>query len=212
MKIRLMLADDHRMFREALRGSLTAEPDMEIVAEASTGREVLDNLNNAQPDVLILDIALPDMNGIQVARRVLEIHTGIRIVVLSGYADRIFVNEMMKAGARAYVVKSAGTDDLIRAIRSVIRGDVFLSPEITAGFVRLTNFTEDKPPISVLGACEQEVLGLLACGMQSTEIAAKLGISTATVKSHRRNIKQKLSIASTAELTRYAIREGLQPV
>jgi len=212
MKIRLMLADDHRMFREALRGSLTAEPDMEIVAEASTGREVLDNLNNAQPDVLILDIALPDMNGIQVARRVLEIHTGIRIVVLSGYADRIFVNEMMKAGARAYVVKSAGTDDLIRAIRSVIRGDVFLSPEITAGFVRLTNFTEDKPPISVLGAREQEVLGLLACGMQSTEIAAKLGISTATVKSHRRNIKQKLSIASTAELTRYAIREGLQPV
>ena len=212
MKIRLMLADDHRMFREALRGSLTAETDMAIVAEASTGHEVLDNIDRAKPDVLILDIGLPDMNGVQVARRVLESHTAIRIVALSGYADRLFVNEMMKAGARAYVVKSAGTDDLIRAIRSVISGDIFLSPEITAGFVRLTNFSGDKPPLSVLGAREQEVLALLACGMQSTEIAAKLGISTATVKSHRRNIKQKLNIASTAELTRYAIREGLQPV
>ncbi len=209
MKIRLMLADDHRMFREALRTPLNAEPDMLIVHEVGTGQEVIDGILKAAPDVLILDIAFPDINGIEVARCVRLMHTGLRIVALSGYADRMFVNEMMKAGAQAYVVKSAGTDELLAAIRAVMAGKTFLSPEITAGFVKHAIEADEKAPASILGLREKEVLHLLAIGLQSTEIAARLFISTATVKSHRRNIKQKLNISSTAELTRYAIREGL---
>ena len=212
MKIRIMLADDHLMFREALRNPLVVQPDMEIVAEASTGQEVLNSIVDSNPDVLVLDISLPDMSGMDVARRVLARHPTIRIVVLSGYADRMFVNEMMKSGAHAYVVKSAGTADLIRAIRTVIVGDNFLSPQITDDSKRHTIVAGNQPPLTVLGAREQEVLGLLASGMQSAEIASTLCISIETVKSHRRNIKQKLRISSTAELTRYAIREGIHSI
>lgn len=212
MKIRLMLADDHRMFREALRTPLSAETDFEIVAESGSGEETLKNVEAVIPDVLVLDIALPDISGVEVARRVLASHPEMHIVVLSGYADRMFVNEMLKAGARAYVVKSAGTDELIAAIRAVMAGHVFLSPEVTAVALERNKTSGNYPPVTVLGARERDVLRLLANGMQSAEIAEKLGISTATVKSHRRNIKQKLNVSSTAELTRYAIREGLQSV
>lgn len=135
MKIRLMLADDHRMFREALRVPLSLEADLEIVAEAGSGQETLDAVDRTRPEVLLLDIALPDMNGIEVAKRVLARHPGIRIVALSGYTERMYVSEMMKAGARAYVVKSAGADELVRAIHAVVDGNLFLSPEVTAGIV-----------------------------------------------------------------------------
>ena len=209
MKIRLMLADDHRMFREALRAPLCAEADLEIVAEAGSGQETLDGVERTLPDVLLLDIALPDMNGIEVARRVFARHPGVRIVALSGYAERMYVSEMMKAGARAYVVKSAGADELVRAIHSVVAGNIFLSPEVTAAIVSHAALVFENPCATILGAREREVLHLLATGMQSAEIADRLGISTETVKTHRRNIKQKLGISSTAELTRYAIREGI---
>ncbi len=209
MKIRLMLADDHRMFREALRVPLSLEADLEIVAEAGSGQETLDVVDRTLPEVLLLDIALPDMNGIEVAKRVLDRHPGIRIVALSGYTERMYVSEMMKAGARAYVVKSAGADELVRAIHAVVDGNLFLSPEVTAGIVAHVSPALENPVAAVLGAREREVLHLLAMGMQSAEIADRLGISTETVKTHRRNIKQKLGITSTAELTRYAIREGL---
>ena len=212
MTIRIMLADDHRMFREAILTPLAAEPDFEIVAEAGTGQQTLDSIESIQPNILVLDIALPDMSGVEVARLVLARHPDVCIVALSGYADRMFVNEMLNAGARGYVVKSAGVDELIRAIHAVISGQVFLSPEITACALGHAGLLGDKPPISVLGAREKDVLRLLASGMKSTEIAAQLGLSTSTVKSYRRNIKQKLSITSTSELTRYAIREGLQSV
>lgn len=209
MKIRLMLADDHRMFREALRVPLRAEADLEIVAEAGSGQETLNEVDRTLPDVLLLDIALPDMSGIEVAARVFARHPEIRIVALSGYTERMYVSEMMKAGARAYVVKSAGADELVRAIHAVVAGNVFLSPEVTAGIVSHVAPASENPAAAVLGAREREVLHLLATGMQSAEIAGRLGISTETVKTHRRNIKQKLGITSTAELTRYAIREGL---
>ena len=208
MKIKLMLADDHRMFREALRGALISEPDIEIISEVGTGQEVIDCIANIHPDILILDISLPDMSGIEVTRRVQALNLNVLIVALSGYSDSAFVNEMLKAGARAYVVKSAGTDELITCIRAVKKGHNFLSSEITALLVNQFNINEASP-ITLLGAREKEVLRLLAGGMQSAEIAEKLNISVETVKSHRRNIKRKLNISSTAELTRYAIREGL---
>ena len=209
--IRILLADDHRMFREALRGSLSAEPDMAVVAEANTAAETLAALATLPPDVLVLDIGLPDMNGIEVARRVGRQFPQVGIVALSGYADRQFVEEMLKAGARGYVVKSAGTCELLNAIRSVARGQCFLCAEVTGFVVKgiCTGSGSAAPPVTVLGRREQEVLRLLAEGRRSAGIAAELGISAATVEVHRRNIKEKLRLRTTAELTRYAIREGL---
>jgi two-component system NarL family response regulator len=211
MTIRLMLADDHRMFREALRIPLAAEPDMQVVAEASNGAEALAGVAEHLPDVLLLDIALPDIKGIEVARQLGKRHPKVRIIALSGYSDRLFVEEMLKAGAGAFVLKSSGADELISAIRAVVAGHKFLSPELTN--VMLPGPAAQAaggPPHTVLGRRERQVLCLLADGQRSTGIAAELGIATSTVDVHRRNIKRKLKLNTTAELTRYAIREGLR--
>lgn len=211
MTIRLMLADDHRMFREALRLPLEAEPDVEIIAEASSGADTLAGLDRACPDVLVLDIGLPDLNGIEVARAAIKRHPSLRIVALSGFADRIYIEEMLKAGVHGYVVKSAGADELVSAIRAVAGGSSFLSPEATQVMLRhiQPGPASAAPPHSVLGKREREVLSLLAGGKRSAEIAASLGIAVGTVEVHRRNIKRKLRVNGIAELTRYAIHEGL---
>lgn len=214
MNIRVMLADDHRMFREALGGQLRAEPDIEVVAEASTGAETLDRAGQSLPDILVLDIALPDASGIEVARQVLDRHGKIRIVALSGYADPLYVQEMLKAGVSAYVVKSGGTEDLLAAIRAVHAGHSYLSPEATDLLVAgsQSRGQSSAPPVTVLSGRERDVLRLLADGKRSNEIAAELGITAATVDVHRRNIRDKLGLNTTAELTRYAIRQGLRSV
>lgn len=211
MKTRLMMVDDHRMLREALRKSLDAEPDLEVVAEAGSGGEALELLARDCPDVLLLDIALPDMTGIDVAAQAMARHPGLRIVVLSGYTDKVFVDEMFRAGGHAYVVKSAGTQELILAIRAVLAGHFFLSPEITGAMIGLHGDESSAPPssLSKLGQRERDVLNLLAKGLRSAAIGAELGIQPATVDVHRSNIKKKLGLSSIAELTRYAIREGL---
>ena len=210
--IKVMLVDDHRMFREALRIQLEAEADIKIAAEASTGAETCDILAEIVPDVLIIDIGLQDTNGIDVVRKVTKRYPAMRVVALSGHAERIYVEEMLKAGANAYVVKSAGADDLISAIRVVMSGRSFLSPEVAQLLVRRFRSAEEEtstPPPSVLGNREREVLGLLALGKRSGEISTEMGISAATVDVHRRNIKQKLGLRSVAELTGYAIHEGI---
>lgn len=211
MSIRLILADDHRMLREALRAPISAEPDMEIIAEASTGAEIFSALQRAQPDVLVLDITLPDTNGIEVARKVGKLYPRVRIIALSGHADKIYVEEMLKAGAQGYVTKSAEVEELIAAIRAVTAGHSFLCAEVTR--LMVPRFNPDlpsvTPPPTVLGRREREVLCLLAEGKRTVEIAASLGIAAATVEVHRRNIKRKLELHTTAELTRYAIREGI---
>jgi len=211
MSIRVMLADDHRMFREALQEQLAGEPDIEVVAGAGSGAETLETAAKVLPDVLVLDIALPDMNGIEVARELAETHPGIRIVALSGYVDRAFVEEMLKAGAHAYVAKSSGAGVLLSAIRAVAAGDSFLSPELTRMLMRRFDNakTSGSPPPTVLSPREKEILRLLCDGLSSAEIAGVLNISTATAEVHRRNIKRKLDIKSIAELIRYAIREGV---
>lgn len=208
MNIRVFLADDHRMFRETLRIPLEANTDIQVVGEASSGQEVLAQLGTVQPDILVLDINLPDMSGIEVANRVGRSFPEIRVVALSGYTERIFVEEMLKAGALAYVVKTAGSEELIFALRAVSKGHRFLSPEITHCMLPAGEDSQLPSP-ALLGKREQEVLCLLASGLRSQEIGNQLGISPATVDVHRRNIKQKLGLNSVAELTRYAIRKGL---
>lgn len=208
MSIRILLADDHRMFREALRIQLVAEKDIHIVGETGSAAGTLAAIRAARPDVVVLDIALPDGNGIDVARTIAARHPDIRIVALSGYVEPMYVEEAMKAGAHAYVVKSAGIEELLRAIRAVLAGHRFLSPEVTCGMV--PQASAESSPARLLTAREKEVLRLLASGRRSTEIAASLGISAATVEVHRRNIRKKLRLNSVAELTRYAIRQGIE--
>lgn len=206
--ITIVLADDHKMFREALKLSLSSVADILLVGEAGSGAETLAAVTATRPDVLILDIALPDMNGIEVAKELKRSFPALGIVALSGYADRMFVEEMLKAGAAAYVVKSAGADELVAAIRAVALGERYMSSDaqnsVMQGLVQ-----KDTPPRSVLSPREQQVLRLLARGMRSMQIAQELGIAATTVEVHRRNIKEKLGLHSVVELTRYAIREGL---
>lgn len=211
MNLRIMLVDDHRMFREALRLPLEAIVDLQVIGEFSEGSALFAALEVSVPDVLILDISLPDISGIDVARQVRKSYPQIRIVALSGYSDQTFVDEMLKAGALAYVLKSSGADELIAAIRAAAAGQVFLSPELTSRIV-LRNYMGDAggpPPLSILSRREREVLHLLATGKRSGDIAITLDIASATVEVHRRNLRQKLGLHTTAELTRYAIREGL---
>lgn len=211
MKTRIILVDDHLMFREALRAPLSNAPDLEIIGETGTGAETFAAFERDAPDVLVIDISLPDMNGIEIVAKLTKQYPNVQIIALSGYAERIYVEEMLKAGAIGYVLKSAGVDELISAIRAATKGNSFLSPEIAQLLVRRIrpDGKTKTPPPSVLGKRETEVLRLLSSGKRSAEIAQELGITVATIEVHRRNIKQKLGLYSTAELTSYAIHEGL---
>jgi len=214
MKTRLVLADDHRMFREALRTSLSSNSEFEVVSEAGTGREALDCIARDKPDVLVLDIALPDGSGISFSQEARRKHPPLHILILSGYAEKVFVDEALRSGANGYVVKSAGTEELHKAIQAVSLGQLYLSQEVVNVSVRCQNKIGENilPPSSVLGPRETEVLSLLAKGLRANEVASHLGIATATVEVHKRNLKKKLGLSTTAELTRYAIREGLQSI
>jgi DNA-binding NarL/FixJ family response regulator len=208
MAIRFLLADDHRMFRETLCHMLQGIPDLELLGQVGSGKELLDALGRLEADLVVLDVGLPDMSGIELARQVRANHPSIRIVALSGYTDRLFVDQMLKAGAKGYVAKSAGADDLVRAIRAVMDGNVFFSPEVAVVLMPDVGETGEAP-LSLLGKREREILSLLATGKTSPDIAQLLGISVGTVQVHRRNIKAKLGLRSVADLTRYAIRRGL---
>lgn len=209
MSLRLVLADDHRVVREALVQLLAQEPDIEVVGEASSALEALELVSAAQPDLLVLDIRLPGMSGIEVARSLRSSRT--KVIMLSAHEDRRFVEEALKAGAAGYVSKRAAGSELLRAVRTVGSGGTYLSPEVATLLVRELRAPEDgvPPPASVLGPREREVLALVAQGARSARIAEELGIAVGTVEVHRRNIARKLGLHSVADLTRYALREGL---
>jgi two-component system NarL family response regulator len=213
--VRIMLADDHPLIREAI-GRLVAEaPEFEWVGEAADGKECLARIEALRPDILVLDIAMPLVNGEQVAREARRRFPELKIVALSGYTDRQFVRAMSKAGAKGYVVKSASGRELIHALRAVASGKRYLSPEVTGAVMELW---DDAPPGAAssqpdaLGKREREVLQFIAQGHRSARIAAEMGIAVATVNAHRRNILKKLHLHSAADLTRYAIRHGIIPL
>lgn len=206
--ITIALADDHRIFREALKLALSTVADLLLVGEAASGAETLAVVAATRPDVLVLDIALPDMNGIEVAKLLKQRFPELGVVALSGYAERMFVEEMLKAGAKAYIVKSAGADELVAAIRLVARGERYMSSDALSSMMRGVE-PQETPPRSVLSPREQEVLRLLAKGMRSIQVGQELGIAATTVEVHRRNIKEKLGLHSAVDLVRYAIREGM---
>jgi DNA-binding NarL/FixJ family response regulator len=210
--VRIMLADDHPLIREAIGHLVAGAPEFELIGEAADGNECLARVDELHPDILILDIAMPGMNGEQVARELRHRHPELKIIALSGYTDRQFVRAMTRAGAKAYVVKSASGRELVQALRAVASGKNYLSPEVTGAVM---NLWEDAAPRTgssqpeTLGKREREVLKLIAEGHRSATIAAQMGIAVATVDAHRRNVLRKLNLHSIADLTRYALRHGI---
>jgi DNA-binding NarL/FixJ family response regulator len=211
MTIRVALADDHRMLLDALIAVLAHEPDLQVAGVAADGPATLKLVQEIEPDVLVLDISMPGMNGVDVARQLHKEHPKVKILALSAYLDKRFVQEMLKAGAMGYVTKTAALTDLPRAIRAVAEGQNFLSSEITAAVVSeiAPQGTSATPPLSALSPREREVLRLVADGVRTAEIARRLGITEATIEVHRRNVMHKLELRTVAQLTKYAVREGL---
>ena len=209
MKIRVLLAEDHRMVREALRETLTNRPDIEVVGEAGNAQVALKLALELAPDVVVLDIGLPDLNGMEVAARLRQSGNPAKIVALSAYSDKRFVLEMLRSGATAYVTKSSAGTELVRAIQAVAAGQSYLCPEVAGALVselRDGLLASDAPR---LARREREVLRLIAEGLRSPEIAERLHMAVATVEVHRRNLMRKLGLHTIAELTKYAIREGI---
>lgn len=209
MTTRILLVEDHRLVREAVRDALSREADFEVIGEVGSSQEAIRSAQTLNPDVIVLDIGLPDVSGIELTRRLRQAGCTARIVALSAYAEKHFVTEMLRAGAAAYVSKNAAGTELFQAIRAVERGQNYVSPDVTGN---LFSQLRDEDPDSEnrkLGRREREVLRLIAQGQRSPEIADQLHISIGTVEAHRRNIMRKLDLHSVAELTKYALREGI---
>jgi len=205
MVVRVALVEDQRLVRQALSALLAREPGIEVVGEAANGRDAIALAHAKRPDVMLLDISLPEIDGIEVARTLRRQMPELKIVALSMHNEQHVVQEMLAAGAIGYVDKSSAYEELVRAVRAVMQGQSYLSPEVTRSALASVAAAR-KASISQR---EREVLALLAAGKRSRQIAEHLHVSTATVEVHRRNIMRKLGLRTVAELTHYAIREGL---
>lgn len=209
---RVLLVDDHAILREGLGALLGDQTDIEIVGQASDGRTAIDLVRTLAPDVVVMDVGMPELNGIDATKRIRAEYPLVRVVALSTHTDRRYVQHMLEAGACGYVLKVAAYDELLRAVRAASQGKTYLSSEIAGSVVeRALNGRSgvNAAPGVKLGTREREVLQLVAEGKTSAEAAKAMHISMKTVETHRRNIVLKLGLHGTAELTKYAIREGL---
>ena len=212
MTIRVLLVDDHELMREGLRSILEKEPDVEIVGEASSGREAVALSRTLEPDVVVMDVGMKDLNGIDATRQIRSDHPVIKVIALSSHSDSRYVSAMLEAGACGYVLKANAYADLRRALDAARQGKKYLCADVTQSVVDAS--LAGGPPIGatsavVLSDREREVLQLLAEGLSSPQIGKRLYIATSTVETHRRSIMRKLSIHNVADLTKWAIREGL---
>jgi len=201
--------------REGLRALLMNEPDLKIVGEASDGRTAVALIKTLSPDVVVMDVGMPDMNGVEATRRIKAENERVKVIALSTYSDKRYVQHMLDAGASGYVLKIAAHEELLRAVRAASVGQTYLSPEVAGHVVERSKHPEpatDVSAYSMLGAREREVLQLVAEGKTSADVAKAMDISIKTVETHRRNIVQKLGLHGTAELTKYAVREGLTSI
>jgi DNA-binding NarL/FixJ family response regulator len=212
MSTRILLVDDHQMMRDGLRSILESEDDLDVVGEAGNGHEAVEMNRTLRPDVIVMDIGMRDLNGIDATQQIKAERPQAKVIALSTYSDESYVLSMLEAGASGYVLKESAVEEMRRAIRSVAEGHHYLSPEVAGSVVaaRLRGPTESRDSAhTLLAPRERQILQLLAEGHTSSEIAQRLHIATTTVDSHRRNIMRKLDLHSVAELTKYAIREGL---
>jgi len=212
MHIKILLADDHKIVRDGLRAMISGHSDMEVVAEAENGRAAVTLAKQLAPDIVIMDISMPDLNGIEAARHIIADAPRVRIIALSMHSDSHYVKELFKAGASGYLLKDCAFEELANAIHTVAADQIYLSPRISHVVIHdyLNKVTTEKNSVfSVLTAREREVLQLLAEGKTTKEIAFTLDLSTKTVEAHRQKIMEKSNLHSVAELTKYAIREGL---
>jgi two-component system, NarL family, response regulator NreC len=211
--IRILLADDHTVMRRGLKLLLDSRPEFTVVAEASDGREALERAEAEQPDVAVLDIAMPNLNGIEAAQRITASLPHAAVVILSMHSDEGYVLRALKAGAKGYLMKDSAEGDLIEAIKAVHAGRTFFSPEITqmlmADYVRQIQSRGMEDRYDLLTPREREMLQLLAEMKSNKDIAQALNLSLYTVETHRRNLQEKLGLHSLAELILYAMRKGV---
>ena len=212
MITKVLIADDHQIVRQGLRNLLEKEPDLKVVAEAEDGRSTVRLARELQPGVIIMDVAMPDMNGIEATRQIVSELPRVKVIALSMYADRRFVVNMLKAGASGYLLKDCAFEELSRAIRAVQAHKTYLSPGVSDILVKdymTGGSTQETSVFSVLTPREREVLQLMSEGRSTTQIAESLHVSVKTIETHRQQVMHKLNTHSVAELTKYAIREGL---
>jgi DNA-binding NarL/FixJ family response regulator len=212
MVTKILIADDHQIVRQGLRFLLEKEADLKVVAEADNGRATVRLARELTPGVIIMDVAMPDLNGIEATRQIIAEMPATKVIALSMYADRRFVVNMLKAGASGYLLKDCAYEELIRAIRVVLAHKTYLSPGVTDILVKDCQMGIPMNEISafaLLTPREREVLQLMSEGNSTAKIADQLHVSIKTVESHRQQLMQKLNLRSVAELTKYAIREGL---
>ena len=209
MPIRVLIADDHAVVAEGLRHLLEAERDIEVVACVGDGRDALQQARDTQPDVVLMDLSMPELNGADATRAILERDPRCRVIVLSMYAQREYVRRALKAGAAGYVVKRSAAKEVVDAIRAVHAGQRYLSPRVAD--VVLEDYTDERrdDPLARLSAREREVLQLLAEGHTGAQIAERLSLSQKTVETYRARLVEKLGIRDLAGLVRFAIQKGL---
>ncbi len=215
MTIRILLVDDHELVRSGFRRLLDGRADIEVVGEAENGRRALEMVEELRPDIVVMDVAMPGLNGTDATRKIVKAYFDTKILALSMHSSHRVISEMFQAGASGYLLKSSALEELLNAVLTVNKGKTYLAPDVAGTIVddylrkrrKLSNL--DQAESTVLSSREREILQLVAEGLTNREIAISLGISVKTVEVHRFSIMQKLNIRSVAELTKYAIREGL---
>jgi two-component system response regulator NreC len=206
--INILLADDHTIVRQGLKLILSAHSDLHVIGEAANGKEAVELAAKLKPDIVLLDVAMPELNGIEATRKMVEANSRLRVLVLSMHKEAVYVREILRAGARGYILKDAIDTELLNAVRSVARGDGYISPAVSGAL--LSDYRKDvTDPVDLLSPREREVLQLIAEGKTNKEVATKLNLSVYTVDSHRGKIMEKLNLHSTGELVRFALKRGL---
>jgi DNA-binding NarL/FixJ family response regulator len=213
MKIKILLVDDHTMVREGLRLLLESELDMTVVGEASNGNQSLELIQNHAPDVVLMDISMPDLDGIEATRMIASRFPKVSILILTMHRETFFINQAFQAGAQGYILKDNACEELLQAIRSAKKGEKYLSPNLSQPQEFLPSPSEKGPsPPTTLTSREREVLQSLADGSNTKQIAANLGLSVKTIECHRQNIMKKIQLNNIASLTKFAIRSGITTI
>ncbi|MEM7361018.1 MAG: response regulator transcription factor [Pseudomonadota bacterium] len=212
MKITVLIADDHKIMRDGLMSLLAQERDIDVIGQADNGRSTVSLARKLEPDIVVMDVAMPDLNGVDATRKLQKLMPETYVLALSAHSEGVYVKGMLEAGARGYMVKDAASEELLQAIRTISRGRLYVSPSITdtlVGDYLLRVQGKITAESDVLTVREREVLQLVSEGQSSAQIAKSLNLSDRTVDTHRKRIMDKLGIRSVAELTKYAIKAGI---